>query len=89
MAASLLSVLNIVGNTLKNSVTNDVGGLGTLNNGALTTTITFSGVLTDGTAAGQLAFTQSGAGSTILTNSGNTYTGATHCQLNGEHCKSA
>ena len=49
-------------------------GTGTLNIDS-TNTNTLSGTLTNG--AGTLAFDQSGTGTTILTNSGNTYTGVT------------
>ena len=51
-----------------------MGGAGTLQINSAKT-ITLSGALTDG--AGTLALTQSGTGTTILTNSGNTYSGAT------------
>ena len=70
-----LAVVNISGNTLSGNVTNGVAGVGTLNiNSANSTTV--SGTLTDGTS-GQLAFIQSGSGTTFLTNTGNTYSGAT------------
>ncbi|HEY3898205.1 MAG TPA: autotransporter-associated beta strand repeat-containing protein [Chthoniobacter sp.] len=75
LSGGTLSVVNIMGNSLTNNVTNGVGGVGILNNGS-TTTVSISGSLTDG-GAGQLSFTQTGLGSTILTNSGNTYSGAT------------
>ena len=66
----ILSLVNISGNTLAN----DVSGTGTLNfNSANTNTV--SGLLANG--AGPLSVTQIGTGTTILTNSGNTYGGAT------------
>jgi autotransporter-associated beta strand protein len=71
-----LSLVNVSGNTFANSVSNGAAGVGTLNLNS-TATLTLSGALADG-AAGQLAVTQSGAGTTILTNAGNTYSGATN-----------
>jgi autotransporter-associated beta strand protein len=69
-----LSIINAVGNTFTNKVSNDAGGIGTvvINSG---NSMTLSGALTNG-SAGELALTQSGAGTTILTNT-NSYTGAT------------
>ena len=70
-----LSLVNIKGNILANNVTNGAGGTGTLNiNGTAVNTI--SGALTD-SAADPLALTQSGAGTSILTNADNAYSGAT------------
>ena len=70
-----LSVVNVTGSVLAANVSGGVSGHGTLNvNSAKSNTL--SGALTDG-SSGQLALTQSGAGTTILTNSGNTYSGST------------
>ena len=70
-----LSLVNIKGNILANNVTNGAGEMGTLNiNGTAVNTI--SGALTD-SVSDPLALTQSGAGTSILTNADNTYSGAT------------
>ena len=72
----VLSLVNVVSNTFGNAVTNGVGGVGTLMaSPAKTATLTISGALTDG--SGQLAYTQNGAGTTILIDGANTYSGAT------------
>ena len=63
--------MNVHGNTLAFNVTNGVGGLGTLNVNSANT-ITLSGALTDG-AAGEMALTASGTGTTILTSASNAY----------------
>ena len=69
-----INIVNLNG-AFGGSISNGVGGIGTLLvTSANTTTIT--GALTDG-ALGTLAVTQSGAGTTVLTNSANTYSGAT------------
>lgn len=68
-----MNVVNLSG-TL-NDVTNGVGGVGTLLFTAANTS-TVTGVLSDG-ALGTLAVTQSGTGTTVLVNAGNTYSGAT------------
>ena len=74
-----LTIVNLGGNptgdTFANNISNGVGGVGTVNVASANTNI-LSGTLTDG-AAGTLALTQSGAGTTILTNTGDTYSGAT------------
>ncbi len=70
-----LSILNVSGNSLANAISNGLIGIGTLDIDSAHTT-TLSGALTDGTV-GQLALTQSGTGTTILTNAGNTYSGTT------------
>ena len=62
-------------NPLLNNITNGVGAVGLVNANSAST-ITLGGTLTNG-ALGTLALTQSGTGTTILTNAGNTYTGAT------------
>lgn len=72
-----LSIVNIGGpvpNTLGNAISNNLGGTGTVLVNSVNTN-TLSGNITNG--AGALALTQSGAGTTILTGAGNTYTGAT------------
>ena len=69
-----LTLINMKGSSFANNVSNGVGGLGLLNVDSAKN-ITLSGGLTDG-LSGQLALTQSGNGTTILT-SANTYTGAT------------
>jgi autotransporter-associated beta strand protein len=74
-AGASLILSNVHGNSLANSASNGVGGVGTLNVDS-TNTNTLSGALTDG-STGQLALTQSGAGTTILTNGANTFSGAT------------
>ena len=73
---STLSLVNVSGNLLSNNMTNTAGGLaGTVAvNSALTTTI--SGSIKDG-AGGPLQLNHNGTGTTILTNTGNTYTGLT------------
>ncbi|MEO6752572.1 MAG: autotransporter-associated beta strand repeat-containing protein [Chthoniobacteraceae bacterium] len=74
---STLELQNVNSNVLSNNVaTTLLGAAGTvLANSALTTTI--SGSLTDIGVTGPLNLTQQGAGTTILTNTGNTYVGAT------------
>ena len=75
-----LSLVNVNGGTFSNNVSNGTSGSGSLNIGTLkinsANSTTVAGTLTDGTH-GQLALSQSGAGTTILTNTGNNYTGAT------------
>lgn len=68
-----LLLVNAVGNTFTNNVTNGAAGSGTVEvNSANTNTL--SGIVSDG--AGTLALTQSGTGTTILTGA-NTYSGQT------------
>jgi fibronectin-binding autotransporter adhesin len=69
-----LSLVNVINNTFSKSVTNNETGLGTLN-GNSTGTITVSGAVTDGN--GQIALTQTGTGTTILTGANKTYSGGT------------
>jgi autotransporter-associated beta strand protein len=73
-----LTVVNTRGNVLSNAVASGAGQAGTLlvvsANGN-----TLSGTLADG-VSGSLALTQNGTGTTILTNAGNTYSGATQVQ---------
>ena len=74
MAGRLFPVVNVNAGTFASTVSNGVGGVGLVSINS-PNTITLSGVLSDG-ANGQLAITQSGAGTTVLTNT-NTYTGPT------------
>ena len=71
----MLTLLDTNSSTLAGNVSNSVGGTGTLVID-LPSPMTLSGTLTNG-SVGQLKLTQSGASTTILTNAGNTYTGAT------------
>ena len=68
-----LALVKITGNTFASSVTSDASGTLLVNSAANNT---LSGALTD-SGSGQLTFTQSGTGTTILTNSANTYRGLT------------
>lgn len=65
----------LYGVTIANNMTNGVGGVGTVNLNSANLNL-LTGTLTDG-AAGQLGLTQSGSGTTIITNTGNTYSGPT------------
>ncbi len=74
-----LNLVNVAAGVLGNSITNGVGGLGTvLSTSALSTTLT--GTVRNG-AAGTIAVTANGTGTLILANAGDTaataYTGAT------------
>lgn len=72
--AGTLLLVNVAGNTFANNISNGGGNVGTVNvNSAKTNTL--SGTIADG-SFGTIAFTQSGTGTTILTNT-NSYTGAT------------
>ena len=74
-SSGTLTLVNAHGNTLANNITNGVATTGTLLvNSTLANTL--SGALTDG-ATGTLALTQSGTGTTILTNANNSFSGAT------------
>jgi autotransporter-associated beta strand protein len=65
-----------ISGTFANNITNGTAGLGTVNGGQLAGfTTALTGTLSDG-AAGQLAFVQSGPGTTVLAGS-NTYSGGT------------
>jgi autotransporter-associated beta strand protein len=70
-----LSLGNLSGTTFSNSVTNGAGGLGVLQV-LLAKSTTLSGPITDG-VIGKLGLTQGGSGTTILTNAGNNFSGAT------------
>ena len=72
-----LTIVNLAtpaDNPLLNNITNNLGGAGLVNANSANT-ITLGGSLTN--TVGTLALTQSGTGTTILTNAGNTFTGAT------------
>ena len=75
----IFSIVNTPGtggvSTFTNNVSNGVAGTGTLNINSANTNI-LSGAITDG-AAGQIALTQSGSGTTILTGLNNTFSGVT------------
>ena len=71
----MLLLVNLNGNTLASDIANGVGTVGTFNIDSARA-ITLSGTLTDG-VTGQLALTQSGTATAILTNASNTYSGAT------------
>jgi autotransporter-associated beta strand protein len=63
------------GGIFSNTVTNGLGGAGAFTVSSANIN-TISGLLSDG-ATGQLTLSQTGAGTTILTNGGNSYSGAT------------
>ena len=77
-STGILMLVNIAGSTFSNNVSNGLGGTGTLDiaSASPNALVTVSGALTDG-AAGKLAFTQNGSGTTVLTNANNTYSGQT------------
>ncbi len=69
-----LSLVNVVGNKFVTTVTNDGSGVGLLDvNSANTNTL--SGIVADST--GQMALSQSGTGTTILTGSNKSYSAGT------------
>ena len=70
-----LQLFDVHGNIFSNNVSNGAGGVGTVN-GTTDTVVTLSGTLTDA-SPGQLQLKQTGSGATILTNAGNSYSGAT------------
>ncbi len=71
----ILNLANLSENVLSRNILNGVGGVGTVSvNSSMTNTL--SGLLSDG-AAGTLALTQGGLGTTILTNN-QSYTGQTN-----------
>src|SRR6202000_3309421 len=74
--SATLNLVNL-GPTFANSITNNIGGAATVTVNT-TAGLTISGALSDNSTSSEtLALTLGGTGTTILTNSANTYTGAT------------